>query len=130
MVIIRILGVFYCARGTYLYADQINNRTFSKTDKYFPKKNGKLNVFFYFYKKDQPVRWVAYWIEQITQIIMLIFIICLSLGNLITGSWDFVTTAFVMPWIIILFIYPCVFEVAVDVYVFFRNVLDKDQKKG
>ena len=112
MVIIRILGVFYCARGTYLYADQINNRTFSKTD-----------------KKDQPVRWVAYWIEQITQIIMLIFIICLSLGNLITGSWDFVTTAFVMPWIIILFIYPCVFEVAVDVYFFIRNVFDKNHKK-
>ena len=48
---------------------------------------------------------------------------------LITGSWDFVTTAFVMPWIIILFIYPCVFEVAVDVYFFIRNVFDKNHKK-
>lgn len=117
--------VFFFAIYTYVGANTINKYDVTKMDKYLPKKNWKSDDLFWFYKKGQPARWLAYWIERITQIIMLLFFISLIVGNLVTESWEFFTIEFVGFWVFILFFYPVIFMIGVDIYVFFRELHEK-----
>lgn len=126
---LKLFMVLFFAIYTYIAANTINNHAVSKMDKYLPKKKWRSDDLFWFYKKGEPARWLAYWIERITQIIMLLFFVSLIMGNMLTKSWDFFTIEFVGFWVFILFFYPVIFIIGVDVYVFFRELNEKKCKR-
>lgn len=123
-----ILGVALVAYNTYLIANQINDRAISNMDKYLPKKKYK-GILFWFYgkeKKGQPVRWLSYWIEYITQHTFIIFILSVLLEERFE-TLDFVNRKYIAIWGLFFFVYPAVFEIAVDIYVFFMDRKNKEE---
>lgn len=126
MKLLRIMIVIFFAVLTYEFADRRNNTSISNIEnEYLPKKPWKGGDLFWFSKKNQPIRWIAYWVERITQIIMSLFFLSLIIGNMITGSWEFITIEYVGCWGGLLYLYPVIFEIGVDIYLFLRRLLDK-----
>ena len=75
----------------YSWADIENGEEKPKIDKYLPTTKGKkMGRLYLFTKTRHPVRYRAYLIEKITQIMAAVYFLTIFLGRLFTGSFDFV----------------------------------------
>lgn len=111
----------------YSWADIENGEEKPKIDKYLPTTKGKkMGRLYRFTKTRHPVRYRAYLIEKITQIMAAVYFLTIFLGRLFTGSFDFVEKPFLgmLPMYVFLLFHPC-FNIGIRIYV----MIKKHQKK-
>lgn len=136
-ILIHIVSTLIGLYGVYVEADWLNNYEEYEDDKYLWRKQMKLGRFYHFYYSyGKPVRFKSYWMQKITQIVFVVYLILLMCLMGLCKFMNFgeallllyLRYSFLIIWMI-----PNIFRLGADAYVWIKECQNRkisDKKVG